>query len=58
MTDEEKIKKIKLFIDILSGVNTLQGEINERPRVLINLEREFSFDLEIALRQTIDYYIL
>lgn len=55
MTEEEKIKKIKLFIDILSGANTLQGEINERPRVLINLEREFAFDLEIALRQTIDY---
>ncbi|MCQ2577506.1 MAG: hypothetical protein MJ176_03130 [Treponema sp.] len=58
MTDEEKVEKIKQFIDLLSGANTCQREIKERPRVLVNLDGEFSSDLEVALRQTIDYYIL
>lgn len=56
MTDEENKQTIKNFIDLLDTANHLQGECKERQRILINLSREFSSDIEIALRQTIGYY--
>lgn len=50
MTEEYKNEIIKQFIDILSGANVTQNVCAGRTRVLINLDSEFSSELEIALR--------
>lgn len=52
MTEEYKKEIIRQFIEILSGANTTQKECAGRTRILINLDSEFSSELEIALRLT------
>lgn len=50
MTEEYKKEIIGQFIDILSSANVTQNVCAGRTRILINLDSEFSSELEIALR--------